>query len=120
MMTEKNGVTELFLSAKTGAGIDLLEKHLCESVGYHPNDEGVFIARRRHLDALARARKAVASGYSCLAGMGAGELLAEELRTCSAVSWRDYRVPSVTKTYWIKSSPAFARQIMGYPLALAN
>ncbi len=40
MMTEKNGVTELFLSAKTGAGIDLLEKHLCESVGYHPNDEG--------------------------------------------------------------------------------
>lgn len=80
MMTEKNGVTELFLSAKTGAGIDLLEKHLCESVGYHPNDEGVFIARRRHLDALARARKAVASGYSCLAGMGAGELLAEELR----------------------------------------
>ena len=80
MMTEKNGVTELFISAKTGAGMDLLEKHLCESVGYQPNDEGVFIARRRHLDALARARKAVESGYNCLAGLGAGELLAEELR----------------------------------------
>lgn len=70
----------LSLSAKTGEGMDLLEKHLCDSVGYHPDDEGVFIARRRHLDALARARHSIEMGYNCLAGMGAGELLAEELR----------------------------------------
>jgi len=72
--------TVLFLSAKTGEGMDLLEKHLCDAVGYHPEDEGVFIARRRHLDALARAREAIEAGYNCLTGMGAGELLAEDLR----------------------------------------
>jgi len=79
-LTQQNGDTVLLLSAKTGQGMDLLEQHLFESIGYHPEDEGVFIARRRHLDALARARSAIESGYNCLAGMGAGELLAEELR----------------------------------------
>jgi len=72
--------TVLYLSAKTGEGMELLEKHLCDSVGYHPQDEGVFIARRRHLDALARAHTAIDAGFHCLDGMGAGELLAEELR----------------------------------------
>jgi len=79
-LSQQNGDTVLLLSAKTGEGMDLLEQHLFDSIGYHPEDEGVFIARRRHLDALARARAAIESGYNCLAGMGAGELLAEELR----------------------------------------
>ncbi len=79
-MRQVDGTTTIFLSAKTGDGIELLKQHLCESVGYHPQDEGVFIARRRHLDALERARVAVEAGYQCLAGIGAGELLAEELR----------------------------------------
>ncbi len=72
--------TEIYLSAKTGEGIELLKTYLCDSVGYHPQDEGVFIARRRHLDALSRTHKAIQAGYDCLTGMGAGELLAEELR----------------------------------------
>jgi len=79
-LIQEGADTVLSLSAKTAEGMDLLEKHLCDSVGYHPEDEGVFIARRRHLDALARARHAIEMGYNCLAGMGAGELLAEELR----------------------------------------
>ncbi len=79
-ITQDDQDTILFLSAKTGDGIDLLEKHLCDSVGYHPQDEGVFIARRRHLDALERAHTAIETGYHRLDGMGAGELLAEELR----------------------------------------
>ncbi len=79
-LIQENDDTVLLLSAKTGEGIALLEKYLCDSVGYHPEDEGVFIARRRHLDALERARAAIESGYKALAGMGAGELLAEELR----------------------------------------
>jgi tRNA modification GTPase len=74
------GETVLYVSAKTGDGMVLLEKYLCDAVGYHPEDEGVFIARGRHLEALARARAAIEAGYQCLAGMGAGELLAEELR----------------------------------------
>ncbi len=79
-LIELEGETILYLSAKTGDGMSILEKYLCDSVGYHPEDEGVFIARRRHLDALARARIAIDTGYHCLSGMGAGELLAEELR----------------------------------------
>jgi tRNA modification GTPase len=79
-LVDESGQVALYLSAKTGDGIDLLKQHLCDSVGYHPQDEGVFIARRRHLDALSRARVAIETGYDCLAGMGAGELLAEELR----------------------------------------
>ncbi len=77
---EENGRTIIALSAKTGEGLDLLQQHLCDVAGYQPQDEGVFIARRRHLDALQRARTAIEAGYSCLTGMGAGELLAEELR----------------------------------------
>lgn len=72
--------THIYLSAKTGDGLSLLIDHLCETIGYHPEDEGVFIARRRHLDALQRAQNAIEAGYHCLTGMGAGELLAEELR----------------------------------------
>jgi tRNA modification GTPase len=79
-LVEEAGQTSLYLSAKTGDGMALLKQYLCDSVGYHPQDEGVFIARRRHLDALQRARLAIATGYDCLSGLGAGELLAEELR----------------------------------------
>lgn len=76
----EDGKQTIFLSAKTGEGMELLRQHLFKAVGFHPEEEGVFIARRRHLDALSRARQAIVNGYDCLAGMGAGELLAEELR----------------------------------------
>lgn len=75
-----DGQTVIYLSAKSGEGMDLLTAHLQHAAGFQPEDEGVFIARRRHLDALQRARQAIENGYACLAGMGAGELLAEELR----------------------------------------
>jgi tRNA modification GTPase len=78
--TVENGRVTLLLSAKTGDGLELLRQHLFKAVGYHPEEEGVFIARRRHLDALGRARQSIVNGYDCLTGMGAGELLAEELR----------------------------------------
>ena len=77
---QENDLDVIYLSAKTGDGMDLLTQHLQKAVGFHPDDQGVFIARRRHLDALQRAQKAIESGYNCLTGMGAGELLAEELR----------------------------------------
>lgn len=79
-LTEEAGQPCLYISAKTGDGITLLKQHLCDAVGYHPQEEGVFIARRRHLIALQRARNAIEAGYGCLTGLGAGELLAEELR----------------------------------------
>ncbi|MBS9403370.1 tRNA uridine-5-carboxymethylaminomethyl(34) synthesis GTPase MnmE [Halomonas sp. TRM85114] len=68
------------LSAKTGAGVETLKEHLKAVMGYSMTTEGRFSARRRHLDALDRAKQALTNGESQLRGFGAGELLAEDLR----------------------------------------
>lgn len=70
----------LYLSAASGAGIDELREHLKTCVGYHAVGDGGFMARRRHLDALQRAREHVEQGQQQLHHHAAGELLAEELR----------------------------------------
>lgn len=74
------GIPVLHLSAKTGRGIDLLREHLKHCVGYTATSEGSFMARRRHLDALERAREHLMIGQEQLEMNLAGELLAEELR----------------------------------------
>jgi tRNA modification GTPase len=71
---------EIALSAKAGAGIDLLRQHLKHCMGYEAGAEGEFIARRRHLDALERALTHIKSGAAALQAHAAGEILAEELR----------------------------------------
>ena len=48
--------------------------------GYQASGEGTFMARRRHLDALDRARQHVENGWRQLEQARAGELMAEELR----------------------------------------
>lgn len=73
---------QVILSAKTGAGVALLRKHLQDCVGYRRNNEGIFLARRRHLDALQRARELLIHGQHELLSHHAGELLAEDLRLC--------------------------------------
>jgi tRNA modification GTPase len=70
------------LSAKTGSGIELLREHLKSSIGFSGTGEGSFLARRRHLDALARARDHLSNGEQQLLHRQAGELLAEDLRQC--------------------------------------
>jgi tRNA modification GTPase len=70
----------VYLSAQTGAGIDLLREHLKECVGYQGADAGVILARRRHLDALNRAREHLDEALRHLHERRAGELMAEELR----------------------------------------
>lgn len=71
---------EIALSAKTGEGIELLRDHLKKIMGYTGLTEGVFLARRRHLDALIRAKEFVVNGQTQLQETKAGELLAEDLR----------------------------------------
>lgn len=68
------------LSAKTGAGLDALREHIKQLAGYRNLGEGAFTARRRHVDALDRARRHFDEGRRALAEARAGELLAEELR----------------------------------------
>jgi tRNA modification GTPase len=68
------------ISALHGQGIADLRRHLEERVGYEPAAEGAMSARRRHLDALDRARGHVRRGAIQLLEHGAPELMAEELR----------------------------------------
>lgn len=75
---QRAGATHIYLSARDGTGLGLLREHLKQSMGFHPMTEGVFSARRRHLDALALAAAHLDSGAEQLR-LGAGELLAEEL-----------------------------------------
>jgi tRNA modification GTPase len=78
-LIEQDGEVEIALSVATGTGLDLLKTHLKSRAGLSAHPEGAFIARRRHLDALERARGALRAAATTLdQGLGA-ELVAEEL-----------------------------------------
>ena len=71
----------LSLSARTGQGIEAFRRKLLDIAGFQPGQEGVFIARERHLQALSEAlthlqnaRQHVSLGDQVL------DLFAEELR----------------------------------------
>ena len=68
--------TEIWLSAKTGQGIDLLRAVLLRSIGWQSTQEGIFIARERHLQALRDAKASLAQAHES----SSLELIAEELR----------------------------------------
>ncbi len=74
---ERDGA--LYLSAKSGAGLEQLRAHLKRVMGYEGAGEGSFMARRRHLEALERADENLRQAQAWLE-QGSGELLAEELR----------------------------------------
>ncbi|GAO34936.1 tRNA modification GTPase TrmE [Sulfuricella sp. T08] len=71
------GVADIYLSAKTGAGIELLHEHLLRVVGWQTGGEGVFMARERHLSALRVAKERLSLAAAC---KGRVEFFAEELR----------------------------------------
>ena len=70
------------LSARTGAGLDALRQRLLQVAGWQAGaGDGVFIARQRHLQALAAAAAHLEAASAQLAGAAPLlELLAEELR----------------------------------------
>lgn len=75
---ERAGKKQLQISAQTGAGLDLLRNHLRELAGLQSTDAGGFSARRRHVDALLRARCALEDARARLQER-AGELFAQDL-----------------------------------------
>lgn len=65
------------LSAKTGEGVDQLRKAIREAAGWQGAEEGLYMARERHLQALRRAGECLERA----ATLGRNpELFAEELR----------------------------------------
>ncbi|MGH8621706.1 MAG: tRNA uridine-5-carboxymethylaminomethyl(34) synthesis GTPase MnmE [Burkholderiales bacterium] len=68
----------VWLSATTGAGVELLAEALLESVGWHGGGaEGLFMARERHVHALQLAQTHLEQAAHQLESL---ELFAEELR----------------------------------------
>ena len=69
----------IYISAKSGAGIDLLREKMLELIGWRNQESGAFIARERHLIALNLAGKHLEQASKLI---GEPELFAEELRQC--------------------------------------
>lgn len=76
--TEMDGMTTLALSARTGAGIDLLREAL-HRLALGGGDGGDFSARSRHVVALDRACQHLRAARAALA-QATPELMAEDLR----------------------------------------
>ena len=70
------GMVEVALSAKSGAGLDLLKTAVLTAAGWDVANEGAFMARERHLQALQLAQEHVTRA----AGQSQVEFLAEELK----------------------------------------
>lgn len=75
---ETGADTVIPLSAKTGAGLDVLRQTLLREVGWQGEGEGLFLARARHLNALQAAKGELELAALC--GNGQIELLSEHLR----------------------------------------
>lgn len=65
------------VSAKTGAGLPLLCDSILRAAGWNSEDEGLFAARARHVDALGEASRHI---EQAMRSKGEAELVAEELR----------------------------------------
>jgi tRNA modification GTPase len=73
---EIDGDTYIYLSAKTGEGIDLLRDKLLNIINWH-GESNVFMARERHLQALIRAKESL---HHAGGELNRPELFAEDLR----------------------------------------
>ncbi len=78
--TSRDGMVEISQCASSGEGLELLQEHLLQSMGFQGAENTEFIARRRHLDAIDRALVSLHKGREALEQHQAGELLAEDLR----------------------------------------
>jgi tRNA modification GTPase len=76
-VSEEHGETRVHLSAKTQQGVPELRKLLLNAIGWQGAEEGLYLARERHLDALRRAREHLDLAEQAYVQI---ELMAEELR----------------------------------------
>ena len=74
------GERTIRLAAKSGAGLELLSAELQAQAGLTGGGEGLFLARARHLEALATAAAHLHNARQQLAARNHAEIAAEELR----------------------------------------
>lgn len=72
----QEGVSHIYLSAKTGEGIEYLKASILDAVGWQ-REEGVFMARARHMDAITHALLSLRGAEALCKQL---ELFAESLR----------------------------------------
>ena len=77
LQADQTHAREVHISAKTGAGLESLRTAMLKAIGWGGSDEGVFMARERHLQALQLATHHLANAATLT---GVLELFAEELR----------------------------------------
>lgn len=76
--TPQNNNNHIYISAKNNIGIDKLKKYILSKVGYTSQNESIYTARERHLDAINNAFKHIelAKRQTVLRN---SELIAEEI-----------------------------------------
>ncbi|MCB0490638.1 MAG: hypothetical protein KDC99_19350, partial [Cyclobacteriaceae bacterium] len=81
-MAVSDNHVEIHLSARTGAGIDMLREQILKTAGWQTNqtEEGLFMARQRHLESLHTAQQHINVAWTYSESESSWELLAEELR----------------------------------------
>lgn len=77
---QRQSVTVVRVSARTGAGLDLLSETLLAHADLAGTGEDAVLARTRHIDALCGSKRAVERARSLIAAGDPAELAAEELR----------------------------------------
>ena len=72
---------QLFVSAKTGQGLEQLKGELLKVAGWQPESEGGILARKRHVEALLNAEQHIKNALVLLKAQTSSiELAAEEMR----------------------------------------
>ena len=74
-----SNLMEIAISAKNGEGIDLVRGALSEFAGLNSSIEGVFLARKRHINAIEETLVFISNAIEQLE-QGYSELVAEDLR----------------------------------------
>lgn len=76
--TPENQDNHIYISAGNNIGIDKLKDHILKKVGYTNQNESIYTARERHVNAINKAFEHITLAKEQL-NLGNGELLAEEL-----------------------------------------
>ena len=76
----KNTKNRIFVSTRTGEGMDLFRNELIDIAVQHESGENTILARERHIQALSQGKKIIDDAYARFKKSGQGEILAEELR----------------------------------------